>query len=110
MAKSGTITFTGASGQTYAFDIYPWGTSFKAFAAVYAVTKRYQNSEGGYTHTVLYFGQTSDLSERFDDHHKADCLKRNGANCICIHLEESEATRIRIEKDLIPNYNPSCNN
>ena len=92
MAKLGGITFKGASGKTYEFTIYSWGTTFKAVAAVYVITKRYKkSSDDGYTHTVLYVGETSDLSKRFDDHHKADC------------------TRLEIEDDLIKSYDPTCN-
>jgi len=109
MAKLGTITLTGVSGASYTFNIYPWGTSFRAVAAVYAVTKRYTDSKRGHTHTVLYVGQTEDLSTRFDNHHKAACFTRNGANCICTDPEESESTRREVETDLIESYKPRCN-
>jgi len=110
MAKLGGITFKGASGKTYEFTIYSWGTTFKAVAAVYVITKRYKkSSDDGYTHTVLYVGETSDLSKRFDDHHKADCFEENGANCICIRFEDDQSTRLEIEDDLIKSYDPTCN-
>lgn len=110
MAKLGTIAFTGASGATYDFDVYPWGTGFKKdYGAVYFVTKRGKNAEGGYSHTRIYLGETEDLSTRFDNHHKQDCFDRNEANCICIHGEQDESARLRIEKDLIDKYHPPCN-
>ena len=28
MPKVGTISVTGASGRTYSFDVYPWGSQF----------------------------------------------------------------------------------
>jgi hypothetical protein len=49
------------------------------------------------------------LSERFDDHHKAECFSRRGAAHLCVHVEGNEKTRLAIESDLIANYNPPCN-
>lgn len=110
MAKLGTVTFTGKSGRKYEFNAYPWGTSFnKEYGAVYFVTKRSKNSEGGYSHKRIYIGQTEDLSTRFDDHHKQDCFDRNDANCICVHGEQDEDNRLEIEQDLINNYDTPCN-
>jgi len=80
-----TLELTGASGRKYAFLVYPWGTPFKALGGVYAVTRGTANQSGGQTHTIVYVGQTGDLSERFDDHHKAACFGRNKANCMCAY-------------------------
>ena len=105
MKKVDTITAKGASGASYSFDVYPWGTNFKALGAVYLVLKK--SSDGRYT--ILYVGQTGDLSERFDDHHKAACFNQNGKTHIGIKLERVEKTRLAIETDLVGNYNPVCN-
>lgn len=64
---------------------------------------------GQYTHTVIYIGQTGDLSTRFDDHHKADCFTSHKANCICTHCDDDEDSRLAKEQDLIAYYNPPCN-
>jgi hypothetical protein len=110
MTKLGTITFTGASGTQYEFNVYTWGTDFKKdYGAVYFVTKRAKNSESGYSHTRIYLGETGDLSTRFDNHHKQKCFDQHGANCICMYGEQEENTRLKIEEDLIKNYNPPCN-
>ena len=103
------LELTGASGRKYAFSVHQWGTSFKAIGGVYAITRAESNATGGATHTVIYIGQTGDLSERFDDHHKAACFSRNKANRICVHVEANEKTRLAIEADLIKSYNPPCN-
>lgn len=108
MAKLGTITYEGISGTQYEFDVYIIDTSFNDVGAVYIITKRYQ-SESGYTHTHIYAGQTSDLSERFDDHHKKDCFDAHGANCVCVHRDDNEQSRVYKEDDLIKAYNPPCN-
>lgn len=104
MAKETTVTLNGASGRSYSFDVYPWGTSFKAVGAVYTILKN-----NGTNFTILYIGQTSDLSERFDNHHKQPCFDRHGKTHIGIHLESSESRRFNIETDLVRNYTPVCN-
>jgi len=109
MAKLGTLPLTGGSGDSYDFEIYPWGTGFNAVAGVYAITKRAPAADGNFTHAVLYVGETGDLSTRFDTHHKAVCFERRGANCIGVHRETSEDTRLRIEASLIARQEPPCN-
>ena len=110
MPKLGTVTFTGASGTEYDFNVYPLETEFKKMGAVYFFTKRTKKSDGGYTHCKrIYVGETEDLSERFDNHHKMPCIERHGANCICTHRESSESKRLEIEQDLIDGYDPVCN-
>ena len=109
MAKISTATFRGKSGETYSFNVYPMGQAFKAVGAVYAVTRRYKNSSSGHSHEIIYVGETSDLSTRFDDHHKADCFVRQNANCICTHGDDDEDSRLAKEDDLIKQHNPLCN-
>lgn len=109
MAKVSDATFTGQSGAKYRFNVYPIGQAFKAVGAVYAVTRRYKNSKGGYSHEFIYVGETGDLSTRFDDHHKADCFTRHKANSICTHTDDDEDSRLSKEDDLIKKHNPPCN-
>lgn len=100
-----TITLNGRSGRSFQFGIYPWDTSFKALGAVYVPMKLENNGR----YTVLYVGQTSDLSERFDDHHKQWCFNRYAKSHIAILLQSSETNRLAIEADLVASYNPVCN-
>lgn len=109
MAKYGDITFKGASGKEYKFEAWPWGTQFNTIGAVYFTTKRTPKSDGGGNHANVYIGQTSDLSERFDNHHKNDCFKRNGVNCICVHQDNNEESRLTKESDLIKGNKTPCN-
>ncbi|MGA2456726.1 MAG: hypothetical protein ABSF85_04100 [Terriglobales bacterium] len=109
MAKISTATFSGLSGTKYSFNVYPMDQSFKAIGAVYAVTRRYKNSKSGYSHDIIYVGETGDLSTRFDDHHKADCFVSHNANCICTHVDKDEDSRLNKEDDLIKQQNPDCN-
>ena len=101
-----SVTAKGASGAAYGFYVYPWGTDFKAIGGVYMVLhKGYQNGK----YDVLYVGQTSDLSERLDNHHKKPCFDRNRKTHLAAMIESSEARRLNIEADLLRNYNPNCN-
>lgn len=105
MVQQQTIRVQGASGTTYPFTVYPWGTPFQCFGAVYLVLRQLQN--GNYR--ILYIGQTGDMSERFDDHHKEPCFRRNGRSHIGVLPEPSKPRRLAIERDLITAYNTPCN-
>jgi len=109
MAKLGTMTLTGKSGKQYSFEVYPWGTTFSAVGAVYYISKRTPKVDGGADHAKIYIGQTNDLSERFDNHHKADCFTKHGANAISVHRDDNEDSRLAKESDLIADHNPPCN-
>lgn len=104
-----TLELVGASGRRYTFYVYPWGTLFKPQGGVYAVTRAVANQTGGNNHTILYVGQTGDLSERFDQHHKEPCFRRNAATHLCVTTEANEQNRLAIEADLVRAYNPPCN-
>ena len=104
MPKVGTISVTGASGRTYVFDVYPWGTQFNPVGAVYLVLRKNQIN-----YSILYIGQTGDLSERFDDHHKRPCFDRNNKTHVGIYLESSESKRLGVESDLLGRHSPPCN-
>ena len=106
------LTLSGSSGYTYTFLVYPLGTAFKSLPGVYVVTRRHPKLfDPGFEHSILYFGETEDLSTRFDNHHKAASFRRNNANCIGVLLEGciDEVARRAIESDLVMHWNPCCN-
>ena len=105
-----TINLTGASGTKYDFGVHDLDGSFHAVAGVYTVTERYETARGRHKHTVIYFGQTSDLGDRFDDHHKADCFAVHNANSLCFHADDDEQSRLAKENDLIEAHYSPCNN
>lgn len=110
MADIGPVTFEGQSGRQYGFQVYTLGTEFRPLGAVYGICHRYPKPEGnGYYVTPLYFGETGDLSTRFDGHHRQRCFDRNGANCIGVHLDGDEKSRRAKETDLIRKWDPECN-
>ena len=104
-----TIEFTGKSGKKYQFYVYELNTSFNKEGGNYVFTKRTTKQDGSGSHDIIYIGKTEDLSTRFQNHHKEDCISKHGANRICIRQVDSENERDLTEKDLIKNYNSVCN-
>ena len=101
-----TCDWKGVSGRAYRYWIYPIGASLKAAAGNYVFARR--NHLGQWV--PVYIGQTGDLAERFDQHHKTPCILRSGATHIHAHLTQGgESVRLAEERDLITMYNPSCN-
>jgi hypothetical protein len=105
MAQQATVTIRGASGASYPFQVFPWGKPFQRFGAVYSVLKK--RADGRFD--ILYIGQTADMSERFDDHHKELCFRRHGRTHIGVHPDPSEVRRRAIETDLIRGNRTPCN-
>ena len=98
------ITLNGTLGRRFSFTAYPWGTPLVRAGGVYVVL----NSDSALT-PITYVGQTGDLSERFDAHHKALCFVRHGRTHIAVLLEGNETQRRLIESELIRSNNPPCN-
>ncbi|MBA7674844.1 hypothetical protein ES703_83069 [subsurface metagenome] len=106
MANEPKITWVGKSGKEYTYWFYTIGTTFTAVPANYIFCKETTGDKV----QAIYIGQTGNLSERFDNHHRMPCIKREGATHICTHKSsDSEPTRKAEEDDLIANYNPICN-
>jgi hypothetical protein len=100
-----TCNWTGKSGKTYVYEIYPLTATFRAKAGNYIYAK--EISPGRWV--AKYIGQTKDLNQRLGDHEKEACAKRHGATHIHAHLSADEQTRLAEEKDLIQHHNPPCN-
>jgi len=103
-----TFSIKGESGTKYTFSMYNFDTEFKDVGGIYIFTNR-TNSNDKFTHNVIYIGKTNDLSTRFDNHHKADCINRNESNCICVKQVDSEKERTKIETDLLIENQTNCN-
>ncbi len=109
MASLGNTKFKGQSGNEYRFRVFPLGTRFCKVSGVYLVAYRGRNSKGAARHKILYVGQTEDLSQPFEQHHKAQNLMRLGANCICVQSDTSEKSRVAKERDLLTKFGPAGN-
>lgn len=105
MAES--ILWKGDSGKEYKYWIYDLeDTTHDAVPANYIFAKKTKPS----FYAPIYIGETEDISERFDNHHKMPCIFKNGATHLCTHTSSTEKkVRCAEEADLISNYNPVCN-
>ena len=100
-----TYNWEGLSGKSYKYYIHPI-CSFKAAPGNYIFASKSFSGEW----IPIYIGQTSDLSERFDNHHKATCIIDHGATHIHVHVSsDDENVRREEEQDLIDLYQPPCN-
>jgi hypothetical protein len=100
-----TIQWTGKSGKAYTYWIYLIGANLKAEAGNYIFARETKPN----TYMPIYIGQTENLSERFDNHHKKDCIKDQGATHIHAHLNANKQSRLDEESDLIAKWMPACN-
>lgn len=103
-----TITWIGASGRQYQYWIIPLKPNFPIFKVLggnYIFTK--ETRPGCFT--PLYIGETGDLSERFDTHHKMRSIILHGATHIHQHTNPDHQARLAEERDLIAKWKPICN-
>ena len=108
MSKISDATFSGKTGK-YDFQVYSADTTFKAVGALYVFTKRTVDASGKGTHDLLYIGETDSLADRIPNHEKWPCVRRNGVNCICVHRDDGEASRLGKESDLRAGNATPCN-
>lgn len=104
MAQENKVVVNGASGRTYELILYPWGQAFNPVGGVYLVLKRKISNYG-----ILYVGQTGDLKQRFDCHHKQGCFDQNAKTHIGVRAVSSDKERLAIERDLLDHYKTTCN-
>lgn len=100
------LEITGKSGAKYVFTIYNIYTNFKPVGGLYLFTKLLEDKE---THKYIYLGITNNLSTRFDNHHKEDCIKKNGSTHISIYFESNQLSREKAESDILSAINTTCN-
>lgn len=106
MTKPTGIDWKCQSDKIYRYWIYTLDMEFEAMPGNYIFSRRSLETK----HTAIYIGQTSDLSERFDQHHQMPCIKRHGATHICVHQSDvNEQVRMLEEKDIVKKYDPVCN-
>jgi hypothetical protein len=106
MSTARTIVWPGLSGIQYQYWIYPISDFlFKAEPGNYIFAR--EQPDG---HVAIYAGETCNLSERFDNHHKLRCILRHGATHIHAHVSayDDEVRRYE-EADIIARWQPLCN-
>ena len=63
MDKGKTIFLSGATGNSYVFTVYSWGSPLVSFGAVYSVLRR-----GKHGYSVIYIGSSENLSLHLKTH------------------------------------------
>lgn len=108
-----TLTIKGKSGKEYNFTLHRYDSysdvkdGFNGHG-LYLFGKL--NDDNSYV-SYIYLGMASSLTTRFDNHHKENCIKRNGANCIGIHLMNNSTPESRkaAESDILAANKFVCN-
>lgn len=106
MTQAQQYPWKGESRRVYQYEIYSIWHEFPAVAGNYIYAKELVPGSGCWS--PIYIGQTANLSERFDDHNKMQCILAHSTR---IHVHENGDERLRLaeENDIIENYNPPCN-
>ena len=104
----GVVFFKGASGQVYRFSVHPWQAPLRRLPGVYLATVR-EVAEGMETHSVIFVGETDDISSPFHRHPKGACLHMHRRKCKCVCLHSDTAWRTGVRDDLIAAHDPPYN-
>jgi hypothetical protein len=102
----GKISWPGASGRTYEYEIFDGNTTFRPVAGNYVFAREVKPGHW----KPIYIGETGDLSTRFDGHHKAKDILSHGATHIHVHVSSADRQlRLNEESDLVRKWSPPCN-
>lgn len=100
-----SIKWPGLSGNEYTYYIYDMPGSFKAQPGNYIFCKIVNNEW-----VPIYIGETSDLSDRFENHHASSCIINSSVTHIHAHLTKGgKQVRLDEETDLRQNFDTPCN-
>jgi hypothetical protein len=103
-----TIHWAGKSGKQYKYWVFdlPLKVSLKSEPGNYCFAR--ETEPGRFM--PIYFGETEDLSSRFNAHHKMACIMKQGVTHLHAHTSSSGASVRRLEEaDLISHWTPPCN-
>ena len=96
--------------MTYRSTVFPLKTTFKrGIAAVYVVTRRFEQEDGTFAHEWLYVGSTPNMRAQFEGHPQKFGFDKYNANAICVIREDDENNRKEIHADLWVQYRPLLN-
>jgi hypothetical protein len=106
-----TVTWPGISGKVYTTELCRFGIPFNRNPGVYIFCKPGTIS-GKWAQ--IYVGECEDFNNRLNEnllnHHRWDCIKREGATNVCvIRVDGGKAARTAIETDLRQQLDPPCN-
>lgn len=107
--KWGDVSFDGP------YHIADWDPPYRA--AVYAIMMKPDPENKPTTYRILYFGESSNLSERgfYRSHHKYDCWIQHVGSESNLYIgiyrmpNSTAEQRREVESDLVGQYHPTCN-
>jgi hypothetical protein len=106
--SSSTITLTGQSGTSYAFEVFPLLATLPPLPAVYFVYEQPLNTSDAQSRYAVYVGHSNDAASCMDDHHR-QCYLANRATHVALHVEYDQASRAQKVSDLMRALRPVCN-
>lgn len=108
-----TLTIVGKFGKKYNFTLHKYDSysDVKDGFIGHGLCLLGKLSDDNSYVSYIYLGMASSLNTRFDNHHKENCIKRHGANCIGIHLmnNSNPESRKAAESDILAANNFVCN-
>lgn len=97
--KLSTALFRGLCSQ-YSFNGFPITAPIGDVAAVFVISRRKIDRSGGAHHAVSCIGETDSMQAELKKHKRATCVKRNGANVVCLLKEADKAARMAVAADI----------
>ncbi len=91
------------------FGVHQYNEAWRPVPGIYIFTGLKRNSQGVLRWRPYYVGQTRNLAERIQDHHKWDQAKRQGATHVHARVEPNSYLRLLVEQELIRDYKPPLN-
>jgi hypothetical protein len=99
------VQLAGRSGELYLFAVWRRETHFQAKGGVYVMAR----SLGGDQFTIVYIGETGDMSARPLNQSKLGCFNKHGVDHIFTLDEQDPKRRATIAADLVQALAPVCN-
>lgn len=105
-AESTSVTWQGASGAEYQYEVYPIESEFRPLPGNYLYAGQAEDGQW----VPLYIAQTRDMHQRLEGHEKLQDAIERGATHIHMHYSSAgQAARCTEERDLIRYWQPACN-
>jgi hypothetical protein len=99
------VTLAGNSGAKHVFAVWRRNTTFQARGGVYVMAR----GEGWPKFTIVYVGETPDMSKRPFVKDRIPCFNQHGVDYVFTLDEQHASRRKAIADDLIQAISPVCN-
>ncbi len=110
MPKLGTSTLSGASGESYTFNVYNKDMRFNDFIpGVYYISRQTMNADNAVEEKPIYIGESDNVDRSLHGHEKRACFEENEYNRISFYRTANAETRKAVVEDLVKALKPVCN-